>query len=201
LRSPGARVIANGDAITTGIGFWGGLCCRAGVMTEAPDETYRATMIEPYFRAIATWWSTVRIGVTGGELVDAVTAAIGDAPWQPFVNPGHVTSYDEWVVSFSLAGNQVPVASGMAMQCDIIPAPLPPSRAINCEDSLAIADEALRDELAAGYPEVWARIQARRALMTDQLGLTLHPEVLPLSVAPAYLAPCWLSPETVCVIA
>jgi hypothetical protein len=200
LRSPGARVIREGDAITTGVGLWGGLTCRAGVMAESPDDAYRTTMVEPYFRAIATWWSTVKIGVTGGELVDAVTSAIGDAPWQPFVNPGHVTSYDEWVVSFSLRGDQNRVVSGMAMQCDIIPTPLPPSRAINCEDSLAIADETLRAELAAGFPDVWARIQARRALMTDHLGITLHPEVLPLSIAPAYLPPCWLSRETVCVL-
>jgi hypothetical protein len=157
-------------------------------------------MVEPYFRAIATWWSTVRIGATGGELDAAVRAAIGDAPWQPFVNPGHLTSYDEWVISFSLPGNASRVASGMAMQCDIIPTPLPPSRAINCEDSLAIGDESIRADLAERFPSVWSRIEARRALMVDQLGIRLCPEVLPLSVAPAYLPPAWLSPEQVCVV-
>lgn len=200
LRSAGARVIREGDAISVGVGLWGGLCCRAGVMTEAPDETYWASMVEPYFRAIATWWSTVRIGVTGGELDAAVRAAIGDAPWQPFVNPGHVTSYDEWVVSFSLPGNVNRVASGMALQCDIIPTPLPPRRAINCEDSLAIADQALRTELAEGFPDAGSRIERRQSFMTDQLGIHLHPEVLPLSIAPAFLPPCWLNPEEVCVI-
>jgi hypothetical protein len=142
----------------------------------------------------------VGIGVTGGELDAAVRAAIGDAPWQPFVNPGHVTSYDEWIVSFSLPGNETPVVSGMAMQCDIIPTPLPSSRAINCEDSLAIGDDWIRAKLASQFPAVWNRIEARRAFMANRLGITLRPDVLPLSTAPAYLPPCWLSPDLVCVV-
>jgi hypothetical protein len=139
--------------------------------------------------------------VTAGELDAAVRDAIGDAPWEPFVNPGHLTSYEEWVYGFSLPGSPIPVTSGMAMQCDIIPTPLTPGRAINCEDSLAIADEALRTEIAAQFPDVWARIQARRSFMTEQLGIALRDEVLPLSFAPAYLAPGWLSPERACVVA
>lgn len=201
LRSPGSRVIQEGDAVTAGVGMWGGLCCRAGILTTAPDERFTRDMIRPYFRAIATWWSIVGIGVTGGELVTAVHKAIGDAPWEPFVNPGHLTSYDEWLVSFSLAGNTTPVTSGMAMQCDIIPAPLPPSRALNCEDSLAIGDDWLRARIASQFPSVWRRIDARRTFMASQLGIELKPEVLPLSVAPAYLPPCWLSPDLVCVAA
>ncbi len=201
LRSPGARRIVKGDAISTGIGFWGGLCCRAGVMSESPDPGFWQDMVEPYFRAIATWWSTVGIGVTAGELDAAVRTAIGDASWEPFVNPGHLTSYDEWVYGFSLPGSSIPVKSGMAMQCDIIPAPLSPGRAINCEDSLAIADETLRKQIANGFPEVWSRIEARRRFMTAQLGISLKPEVLPLGSAPAYLPPCWLRPNQVCVVA
>ena len=143
----------------------------------------------------------VGIGVTAGELDAAVRTAIGDASWEPFVNPGHLTSYDEWVYGFSLPGSSIPVKSGMAMQCDIIPAPLSPGRAINCEDSLAIADETLRKQIANGFPEVWSRIEARRRFMTAQLGISLKPEVLPLGSAPAYLPPCWLRPNQVCVVA
>jgi len=198
LRSPSHRVIAEGDAITTGYGIWGGLSCRAGVMSTEPDEEYWNDLVEPYFRAIATWWQTVGLGVTGGELDAAIGEAIGDAPWKSFVNAGHLTSYDEWVYGFGLAGSSWKVTSGMAMQCDIIPTPLPPGRTINCEDSLAIGDEALRAELAEKFPEVWARIQARRAFMTEQLGIILKPEVLPICLAPAYLPPCWLSPTMVC---
>ena len=201
LRSPGSRVIQEGDAVTVGVGMWGGLSCRAGILSAAPDERFMSDMIQPYFRAIATWWSTVGLGVTGGALVAAVKTAIGDAPWESFVNPGHLTSYDEWLVSFSLPWNKTPVRSGMAMQCDIIPTPLPPSRALNCEDSLAIADDWLRARLASQFPSAWHRIESRRAFMTSHLGIELKPEVLPLSVAPAYLPPCWLNPDLVCVVA
>jgi hypothetical protein len=201
LRSASSRPIEIGDAITAGVGFRGGLCCRAGVMTETPDSVYWTNLAEPYFRAIAAWWSTAGIGVTAGELDAAVRGAIGNAPWQSFVNAGHLTGHDEWLYGFSLPGSEIAIRSGMAMQCDIIPTPLPPGQAINCEDSLAIADEGLRAELANEFPKVWARIEARRAFMTEQLGIPLRPEVLPLGAAPAYLSPCWLQPERVFVVA
>jgi hypothetical protein len=89
----------------------------------------------------------------------------------------------------------------MVMQCDIIPAPVPPGRFLNCEDTLAIGDETVRDALARDHPDVWSRIEAKRAFMRDELGLRLRPEVLPLSSAPAYLPPFWLIPDLVCVVA
>jgi hypothetical protein len=62
------------------------------------------------------------------------------------------------------------------------------------EDGSALADEALRAEMAATFPEAWARIEARRASMADVLGIRLKPEVLPFSNMPAYLPPFWLAP-------
>lgn len=49
----------------------------------------------------------------------------------------------------------------------------------NIEDGIALADDALREEIAARYPEAWSRIEARRAFMSDVLGIRLKPEVLP----------------------
>jgi hypothetical protein len=63
------------------------------------------------------------------------------------------------------------------------------------EDGIALADEALRADMAAMFPEGWARIEARRAFMADVLGIRLKPEVLPFSNMPAYLPPFWLAPE------
>jgi hypothetical protein len=116
------------------------------------------------------------------------------------LNPGHLGSYDEWVHSPIFSGSQQSVASGMVFQCDIIPTPLPPGRALNCEDTAAIADEELREQIARQFPELWTRIQERRAFMRDELGLNLRPEVLPLSVAPAYLPPFWLDPALICAV-
>ncbi len=77
----------------------------------------------------------------------------------------------------------------MALQADIIPATGTAYFTTNIEDGLALADEALRDELAARDPDAWRRIQARRAFMRDALGIELHEDVLPLSNIPAWLPP------------
>ena len=50
----------------------------------------------------------------------------------------------------------------MAFQVDVIPATGTPYFTTNIEDGIALADAALRDAFAAGFPEAWARIQARR---------------------------------------
>ena len=83
----------------------------------------------------------------------------------------------------------------MALQVDIIPATGTPWFTTNIEDGIALADEALRAELAARYPAMWARIGARRAFMADALGIALHPDVLPFSNIPAYLPPYLLRPD------
>lgn len=200
LRSPSARTIGRGDAVTCGVGYWGGLCCRAGLLTDMPDDEFVSSVVRPYFAAIATWWTTIGIGVTGGELYSAVIDSLGDAAFSPMLNPGHLGSYDEWVHSPIFAGSDQHVASGMVLQCDIIPTPLPPGQALNCEDTAAIADEEMRNEIESRFPELWSRCEARRAFMRYELGLRLRPEVLPLSVAPAYLPPFWLDPGLACVI-
>ena len=91
--------------------------------------------------------------------------------------------------------SRIPFQSGMAVQCDIIPATGGPYFTSNIEDGIALADEALRAELAAQYPEAWTRISARRAFMQNELGIRLRPEVLPLSNLSGYLPPFLLSPR------
>ena len=69
---------------------------------------------------------------------------------------------DEWVNSPVFAGSTIELRSGMALQCDIIPATGTPYFTTNIEDGLALADESLRAAFASGYPDAWARIEARR---------------------------------------
>jgi hypothetical protein len=59
----------------------------------------------------------------------------------------------------------------------------------------------LRQECSAKYPGAWDRIQARRAFMTDVLGIRLKPEVLPFSNIPAFLPPFWLSRNSAMAVA
>ena len=198
LCSPSARRIEYGDGVTTAVSLWGSLSCRAGMMLGEPDAAFFDRVVAPYYAAVATWWRTIRIGLAGGDLYDVVTSAFGSAPFNSALNPGHLVSYDEWVHSPIRPGSADRIASGMVFQSDIIPSPLQPGQALNCEDTCAIADGALRDELREAYPEVWARIDWRREFMRDQLGLDLAEEVLPLSMAPAYLPPFWLRADLVC---
>jgi hypothetical protein len=89
----------------------------------------------------------------------------------------------------------VVLQSGMALQLDIIPSTGSVYHTSNIEDGIALADDALRAELAARYPDMWQRICKRRAFMAGELGIQLKPEVLPLSNLAGYLPPLWLSPH------
>ncbi|MFQ7281155.1 MAG: Xaa-Pro aminopeptidase, partial [Christensenellales bacterium] len=71
----------------------------------------------------------------------------------------------------------------------------PPYGGINAEEGIALADEALREELKRTYPEMWARVEQRRKYMMEELGIQLKPEVLPLSNLAAYVRPLLLDQE------
>jgi hypothetical protein len=200
LRSPTGKRVELGDGVTTAVSFWGSLACRAGMLMDQADDTFFNKVAATYFRVIAPWYQTLRIGVTGDEINSVVRAAFGDASFNSALNPGHLVSYDEWVNSPIQPGSDARIASGMALQSDIIPSPLPDGQALNCEDTLVIADAILRAEIQSQYPDLWQRITARRTFMRDQLGITLAKEVLPLSTAPAYLPPFWLKNNLVCAV-
>ncbi len=203
LRSPTDRRLERGDGVTVGVGYWGSLACRAGLLLAEPDDGFFDRFVRPYYAAIAAWYAAVRVDATGGEVraaVDGALAAAG-AEFRPLLNPGHLISYDEWLHSPIRPGGQGRLVSGMVLQCDIIPSPLPPGTALNCEDTVALADGALRAELARHHPALWRRIEARREFLSSALGLSLSPEVLPLSYANAYLPPFWLDDELVCAVA
>ena len=53
----------------------------------------------------------------------------------------------------------------------------------------------MRQSFAAKYPGAWQRIQERRRFMSKELGIELHPDVLPFSNIPAYLPPFLLRPD------
>jgi hypothetical protein len=198
LRSPSARRVERGDGVTTAVSYWGSLCCRAGMVLDQEDGAFFKQVVAPYFHVVATWYQTLRIGVTGGEIDKTVRAAFGDAPFNSALNPGHLVSFDEWVNSPVRPGSAEALASGMALQSDIIPSPLAAGQSLNCEDTLVIVDSALRAGIQAQFPAMWQRMQARRTFMHDQLGISLAEEVLPLSTASAYLPPFWLMPTMVC---
>jgi len=201
LPSPSTRVIEKGDPIVVGMGLMGALSCRAGFLaTDANDlsvdiHDYVDKLVVPYFKAAVAWYETVGIGVAGGTLYDAVMQHVGDPFFGIGLNPGHLIHLDEWMHSPIKKGSKLKLASGMALQCDIIPATGTPYFTSNIEDGIALADEALRDAFKTKYPEAWGRIKARRSFMIDILGINLRPEVLPFSSLAGWLPPFWLAPD------
>jgi hypothetical protein len=191
LPSPSSRRVERGDPVTTAFGLWGGLNSRAGFLVASAAELpsgiqdYVERLVAPYFEAIAAWYATVGIGVTGGELYRAIFDRLGDPFFGIALNPGHLLHLDEWVNSPVYDGSTEVLQSGMAIQVDVIPATGTAYYTSNIEDGIALADAELRAAFAQGYPEAWGRIQARRAFMRDVLGIQLKPEVLPFSNIPA----------------
>lgn len=201
LLSPGDRAIQRGDPFTTAFGIWGALTCRAGFVAEDAAELpeairdYVDRLVAPYFAAIAEWYGAIRIGQTGGALFEVIDRHLGDPFFGIFLNPGHQLHLDEWVNSPIFAGSTIELRSGMAFQVDVIPATGTPYFTTNIEDGIALADADLRRELATSHPDAWARIERRRAFMADELGIELHPDVLPFSNLPAVLPPFLLRPD------
>jgi hypothetical protein len=203
LASPSHRKIEHGDPIAAAFGLWGALNCRAGFIVKDESELpagisdYLGKLVKPYFSAAVAWYEAIGIGVEGGTIFDAVMSHVGDSFFGVGLNPGHLIHLDEWVHSPIKKGSKMKMASGMAVQCDIIPATGTPYFTSNIEDGIALADAPLRAEFKTKFPEAWVRIEARRAFMTEKLGIRLKPEVLPFSNIPAWLPPFWLSPENV----
>lgn len=201
LASPSMRQMQLGDPVSCAMGVWGALNARAGFLvhdqSELPTEIqdYVERLIKPYFAAIAEWYCTVGIGVTGGEMYQVVMRHLGDPFFGIGLNPGHLIHLDEWVNSPIYSGSTQTLGAGMALQVDVIPATHGPYFTSNIEDGIALADEPMRRDFMTRWPEAWGRIQARRNFMENTLGIKLKPEVLPFSNLSAYLTPFLLSPN------
>jgi hypothetical protein len=202
LRSPSSRRLELGDAAVTAVGLWGGNCARGGLIAAASDDLastsdgYLERLVIPYWHAIATWYETLELGLAGGALFSAVTDLLAGEAFESSLNPGHLIHYEEWMDSPIREGSDDPIASGMVLQSDIIPTGIRAGWTTNCEDTVAIADATLRDEIEARHPELWSRIRARQDYVRDELGVRLRDEVLPLSSSAAYLRPFWLAPTS-----
>jgi hypothetical protein len=166
-----------------------------------PIRDYVDRLVAPYFAAIAEWYAAIHVGQTGGVLYEIIARHLGDPFFGIFLNPGHQLHLDEWVNSPIAAGSPIELRSGMAFQVDVIPATGSDYFTTNIEDGIALADASLRAAFAERHPDAWARIQARRRFMAEQLGIELHPDVLPFSNMPAHLSPFLLRPDRAMTVA
>lgn len=191
---PRNKKVTVGDKLSLTLGLRGGLTSRSayivGKQEELPAEVqdYVEKVAIPYYRAAVTWYETVGIGVSCDELYKTIDEVLPKAKYGWTLNPGHYTGQDEWTASPVYPGSQVKIQSGMMFQMDIIPS-VPGYGGVSAEDGIAIADEALREELKNKYPDTWKRIEDRRRFMIEELGINLKAEVLPMSDIGGYLRP------------
>ncbi|UVK43815.1 Xaa-Pro aminopeptidase [Mesorhizobium sp. AR07] len=197
LRSATGRKLKRGDGVTTAIGHWGGLSSRAGLFDVANDEFL--TIAKGYFQGLISWYETAAIGVEGGTVHETVISTLTISNLRPALNPGHLGGYEEWTHSPIRPGSKDRIRSGMHFQVDIIPTPIAVGWALNCEDAVVFADEALRSQIETKHPTTFKRIAARRDFMKKVIGVELRADILPLSSTPLYFAPFWLKSDNVLV--
>lgn len=202
LTSPRGVVLARGMPLSLNIGVWRANVCRAGWIAEGEADLpeaardYLAAFAVPYVAAMAEWFAALRLGTPGGAIQMLVDRMLPAGTFGVTLNPGHLIDIEEWVSSPVYPGSEVPLASGMILQSDVIPVS---PRWFSCrmEDGVALADAELRAEIAWTWPGVAERIAARRAFMEGLLGIDLPPEVLPLSDLCGVVAPFLLAPGRV----
>lgn len=198
---PTANRVKTGDPISLTVGYAGGLSSRAGYAvhdeSEMPEgaKDYLNAVAIPYFRGYTAWLEKIRIGMPGGELYHIVDEALPRSEYHWGLCPGHLAAEEEWLCSPIYEGSAEPLKSGMILQIDIIPS-VPGYAGVSAESTVVLADEALRADLAAQYPELYARMQQRAAYLRDVLNIALPEEVLPMCSTVAYLRPWLLNRES-----
>ncbi len=175
LRSPTSRILRRGDGVSSAVSYWGGLSARAGLLTDSDDaflETAKA-----YFAGVIAWYEAADIGMAGGDIFDRVVETLAEGDLRSALNPGHLTGHDEWFHSPVRPGSTDSIASGMPFQVDIIPVPMPNGWSLNCEDAVTFADKELRRDLRLRHPQVFERIEARRAFVRDEIGVEIRDSI------------------------
>ena len=205
LSSPSDQKAETGDAFTLAFGVEGALTARAGILARDPADLPEALrdfygdFCENYFEVLATWYESLQVGASAGEVFDAVERVRNPKLFALALNPGHYLHLDEWVHSPFERQSRIRLKSGMALQADLIPVSQGPFCVMNGEDGVALADASLQEKLRANYPAAWERIRGRRAFMRETLGIRLDDTVLPLSNTAGWIPPYAFAPDRILV--
>ncbi|GLC82293.1 M24 family metallopeptidase [Lacrimispora brassicae] len=189
-----------GDPISLTVGYRGGASSRAGYAVYSAEELpegakdYVERVAAPYFAAYTCWLEDIRIGMNGKELFNKIEAVLPRAEYHWYLCPGHLTAEEEWLSSPIYEESEEKLQSGMIFQIDIIPS-VPGYAGVSAESTVILADDKLKAEIEALYPEVWNRMLKRKAYITDVLGIALSEDVLPMCSTVAYLRPYLLNKE------
>lgn len=195
---PSPKRVQLGDKMSITTGFKGGLASRGGYavsqVSELPSDQqeYLERVAKPYYNAVVNWLEAIDIGVEGQELYQLIEEVLPKSRFGWHLNPGHLTADEEWMSSPIKKDSAIPLKSGMLFQIDIIPS-VKGYGGVGCENGIALADEVLRNEIKQDYPDLWARIVARRSYLKEVLHIQLHDSVLPLSSGVAFYNPFFLN--------
>ena len=186
-----------GRDIAFGMGYRCAQIHRVGVYARDREEFENRFpgafegLYKKYFEAVCTWYESIGLGVTGGEVWEAVRKVVGS--YEEFgigLNPGHIIHTEEWTHSPFDEGDTTPLRSGMMIQCDFTARPAAFNRlGVHIEDGLVLADEAMRARIAELAPQCMARMLERQRFMREVLGIRLRDEVLPTSDIAGLLFP------------
>ena len=202
LSGPTGQILRRGSPISFNICHWRANICRAGWLASGPDDLpgpargYLQAFAGPYLEGLSDWFGLMRPGVSGGAVWQQVMARLPHDTFGIDLNPGHLIGLDEWISSPIFAGSDLPLRSGMAMQCDVIPSH-PLYGSTRMEDGYVLADAALRADLDARFPDVAARCAARARFMRDIIGLDVPETLLPLADTCGVIAPYLFEPGLV----
>jgi Xaa-Pro aminopeptidase len=204
LCGPSGLHLETGLPVSFNICHWGANICRAGWLARSAADLpvaaqdYVAAFVEPYVRAMSDWCAMMRPGVSGGYVWSHMMAALPQDRFGVTLNPGHLIGLDEWISSPIREGSTDALASGMAMQMDVIPAH-PVHGSTRMEDGYVIADAALREALARDFPNVARRCALRARFMREVIGMEVPETLLPLADTCGIVAPFLFDPAQVVV--
>lgn len=191
---PSDKQLVTGDKLSLTTGYKGGLTSRSAyVVSEASElqcnvSDWLTRLAIPYYHAVVSWLEHLHIGMTGGELYSLIESVLPKAEYGWHLNPGHLVADEEWLSSPVYPDSAVTLKSGMLLQIDIIPS-VSGYGGCSIEDTVGLADAALRDELARAYPDVWQRMTQRKTYLAEVLRIRLPEEVMLLSNTVGYLRP------------
>ncbi len=206
LASPKENRLEYGSVWNVGLGYRGAMVARTGVYSaneaDVKDE-YKAVWEKayvPYFKIMVVWYESVFIGATGKDVVERIQREVPEYKDLGIaLNFGHLTHTEEWTDGLFTLEKEIPLRSGMAIQCDVISNP-PGLPGVHIEDGLALADKALRDELKAKFPASWERIERRQKMMREVLGIKISDDILPFSDIQGIFHPWAADLETIMAV-
>lgn len=197
---PTQNQVKLGDPVSLTVGYSGGSSSRAGYAVHRREELplecsdYLEKAAIPYYRAYVSWLEHIRIGMTGGQLFDQVEALLPRSQYHWSLCPGHLVAEEEWLCSPIYENSTELLRSGMIFQIDIIPS-LPGYGGVCAESTVALADEALKDQLCRQYPQLYAKMQSRAQYLREELQIELSEDILPMCGTVGYLRPFLLNKE------